>query len=128
MAFVFDQPMECNLYLLREFYANWDPRDPNHEVKIRGKVVTFTAKDLNDLLGTPEADAVQLRQLIITPPYTHTRNFLCGTRSAACRTRQQGTSLHSSFPKAQINREARMWGKIVYHCLIQRQIHDGSHT
>lgn len=57
MNFIFYQPTECNLHLVHDFYANWDPSDPDHELKIRGKKVQFTATDINDLLGIPEANA-----------------------------------------------------------------------
>lgn len=36
MNFLFEKPTVCNLYLIQEFYVNWDPRDPNSEIKIRG--------------------------------------------------------------------------------------------
>lgn len=58
---VFNQPIENNLHLVREFYANWDHRDPDHEVKIHGKVITFKSKDLNEFLGLPESDVEPLR-------------------------------------------------------------------
>lgn len=56
MNFIFEQPTECNTHLIREFYANWDPRDPNLEIKICEKVVTFNAHDLNSILGIHEVD------------------------------------------------------------------------
>lgn len=68
MNFLFEQPTECNLHLIKEFYANWDPQDPNSEVKIHGLVVTFSAHNLNVILGTLEADTIPLIQLNITPP------------------------------------------------------------
>lgn len=80
MTFMFENPTEYNLHLVCEFYANQDPRDPNHEVKVHGKVVKFTAKDINNLLGVYEADVDQLRKLIITPNYAHIQHLLSGTR------------------------------------------------
>ena len=61
MNFIFHQPTECNLHLVREFYANWEPSDPDHELKICGKVIRFTAADINELLGIPEANPNFLR-------------------------------------------------------------------
>lgn len=61
MTFVFHQPTECNLHLVFEFNANWDPRDPHHEVKVHNKVIRFIAANINDLLGVTEADANPLR-------------------------------------------------------------------
>lgn len=83
MTFGFYQFMECNLYLVHEFYDNWDPRDLYHKVKVYGKVVRFIAEDITDMLGIPEADANQLRQMIITLNYAYIRHFLYGTHSAA---------------------------------------------
>lgn len=110
MTFVFHQPTKCNLHLVREFYANWDPWDPDHEVKFYSRVVKFIAVDINYLLGEPEANANPLRQLIVTPPYAHIRYLLCGTRLAARWIRQRGMGLHSSFSYAQINKKGRIWG------------------
>ncbi|PHT66079.1 hypothetical protein T459_30504 [Capsicum annuum] len=33
MNFIFYQPTECNLHLVREFYANWDPSHPEYLLK-----------------------------------------------------------------------------------------------
>lgn len=79
MTFVFTHPTECNLHLVYEFYANWGPQDQDHEVKVCSKVVRFTAADINDFLGVPEAGTYHLRKLIVTPPYAHIRNLLCST-------------------------------------------------
>ncbi|PHU17445.1 hypothetical protein BC332_13140 [Capsicum chinense] len=51
MNFIFHQPTECNLHLVREFYSNWDPSHPEHLLKGRRKMIRFTAADINDLLG-----------------------------------------------------------------------------
>lgn len=61
MTFVFEQSTKCKQHLVREFYAKWDLRDPDHKVKICGQVFTFTTKDLNELLDILEADAELLR-------------------------------------------------------------------
>ncbi|PHT83989.1 hypothetical protein T459_12432 [Capsicum annuum] len=37
MNLIFHQPTECNLHLVREFYANWDPSHSEHLLKVRGK-------------------------------------------------------------------------------------------
>lgn len=90
--------MECNLHLVREFYANWDPRDLDFEVNIRGHVVTFTAHDLNVLFGALEADIDPLRQLNITPPYTDISHLLCENKFVARWTRHKDSGLHLIFP------------------------------
>lgn len=61
MKFVFEEPIECNLHLIREFYANWDPQQADFSVQIRGQAMKFEAHVLNTILGTPETDPLQLR-------------------------------------------------------------------
>lgn len=36
MNLIFHQLTECNLYLVREFYANWDPSHPEHFLRFEG--------------------------------------------------------------------------------------------
>lgn len=62
MDFLFAQPYYCKMSLVREFYANWDLRECNLEVKIRGQVLTFTPHTLNTLLGTPKLDVESLKK------------------------------------------------------------------
>ncbi|PHT59911.1 hypothetical protein CQW23_02274 [Capsicum baccatum] len=62
-------------------FLSMDPRDPSSEVKIHGQVMTFGAHNLNAILGTPEVDSLQLRQLNITLLYAYIRHLLCGNRS-----------------------------------------------
>ncbi|PHU29657.1 hypothetical protein BC332_01750 [Capsicum chinense] len=52
--FIFHQPTECNLHLVREFYDNWDPTHPEYFLKF-----------------------------IVSPTYAHIRHLLCGQRSSA---------------------------------------------
>ncbi|KAF3629434.1 hypothetical protein FXO38_05422 [Capsicum annuum] len=117
--FIFHEPTESNLHLIREFYANWDPNNPDHELKVCGKLIHFTAANINELLGIPEVNPNFLKQFIILPSYVHIRHLLCGTRFSARWTRHRVTGLHSSFPYAQMDEKARMWGYIFYSCLIQ---------
>ncbi|XP_047266679.1 uncharacterized protein LOC124897641 [Capsicum annuum] len=119
MQFLFYQPYECNLRLVREFYANWDPYNGDSSVQIRGQLVTFTPHTLNVLLGTPDADPQILKELYIQPPYRQIRHFLCGMHSSARWIRQRGTGIHHYFPYSHMNWEARIWAKIIYTCLLQ---------
>ncbi|PHT72851.1 hypothetical protein T459_23636 [Capsicum annuum] len=82
MNFIFHQPTECNLYLVHDFNANWDPSDPDHELKIHGKKVHFIAMDINDLLGMPKADTNQLRAYgpILTMAERQSRADVISTR------------------------------------------------
>ncbi|XP_016577508.2 uncharacterized protein LOC107875339 isoform X2 [Capsicum annuum] len=118
MNFLFEQPSECNLSLVREFYANWDLRNKDAEVEVRGRVVTFTANCVNDLLGTPVVDAEPLKRMNVEPPYQHIRHLLCGTCSTARWIRHKESGTHVSLPFAHMNREARLWAKIIYACLV----------
>lgn len=120
MNFLFEKPTEYNVHLIKEFYANWDLRDQNSEVKIHGQV-TFSAHDLNSILGTLEVDSLQLRHLNITLPYKNIRQILYGNTSMAMCILHQEFGHHSIFSYAQMNRVARMSLKIMYHCLIPRK-------
>ncbi|PHU17270.1 hypothetical protein BC332_12965 [Capsicum chinense] len=93
--------------------------DSKYISEVCGKVVRFTAADINDLLGIPETNPNFLRQFVFFPPYKHIRHLLCSQRSSSSWTRHRVTSLHSSFPYTQMNKEARIWGRIVYSSLIQ---------
>lgn len=69
--FLFEQPSECNLSLVREFYGNWDPQKTDSKFKIRGHVVIFTVHSLDVLLGIPEVDAEPLKLMNIEPLYAN---------------------------------------------------------
>lgn len=73
MTFLFEQPQEYNLHLVREFYSTWDPGEWDLEIKVHGEVLTFTAHDINVLLGTTDVDAEPLKQINIIPPYDDIR-------------------------------------------------------
>lgn len=105
------------MHLIREFYADWDLKDLDSE-KIRGQVVTFSAYDLNAILGTPKADSLKLRQLNITLPYTNITHLLCSNRSIVRWIHHREGGYHMTFLYVQMNRKARMWLKIIYLCLI----------
>ncbi|MCD7460847.1 hypothetical protein HAX54_044595, partial [Datura stramonium] len=64
MDFIFNKPRECNLHMVRDFYANWDPTLCIHTIKIQGQVIQFEEHPLNAILGTPDTDPHPLRQLI----------------------------------------------------------------
>lgn len=118
MNFVFDKPTKCNIHLIRVFYVNWDPQNLDFEVQIRGKVVKFEAHYLSAILGTLEADSIQLRQLNIMPPYPAIRHMLGGNRLTARWSRHKDNNYYFIFSYAYMNREARVWLKIVCHCLM----------
>ncbi|MCE3215842.1 hypothetical protein HAX54_003734, partial [Datura stramonium] len=54
LGYVFAEPEECNLALVREFYANWDTSfGDNTKIKIQGQVVHFTARSFNAFWYNP---------------------------------------------------------------------------
>lgn len=100
------------MHLIRKFYANWDPRYSDSEIKIRGQV-TFSVHDLNATLGTIEADSLALRQLNITHPYADIRYRFSISKSIARWFHHKESSLHLTLPYTHMNREAHMWLKII---------------
>ncbi|KAG5581284.1 hypothetical protein H5410_051911 [Solanum commersonii] len=70
MEFLFVDPAECNLHMVREFYANWALKARSHYVMVQGRNVPITPISINDILGTPQdADPLVLTGLIIRHPY-----------------------------------------------------------
>lgn len=49
--FVFNNPSEANVSLIREFYANWDVRDEENLVPIRGRFIDLSLSPLCKFLG-----------------------------------------------------------------------------
>lgn len=118
LDFIFRDMGECNLDLTREFYANWSPNTTGNEVKIRGQVLQLTADWINSFLGLPSVDTAPYKELYSRPPYRAIRHTLCGSRSMARWGRHKETGRHNTFPYAPLNREARIWMRIVNSCLI----------
>ncbi|KAG5592144.1 hypothetical protein H5410_042658 [Solanum commersonii] len=81
-------PSECNVSVVREFYANWMPDARSHFVTVRGMEVPLTPAALNQLLGTTDAPLDVLTGINISPPYHHIRHAMCGftevTRDRVC--------------------------------------------
>ncbi|MCD7469883.1 hypothetical protein HAX54_009295, partial [Datura stramonium] len=54
VGYIIAEPKECNVTLVREFYANWDTSfGESTKVKIKGQLVRFTYKRFNAFLDTP---------------------------------------------------------------------------
>ncbi|KAG5591699.1 hypothetical protein H5410_042213 [Solanum commersonii] len=47
MEFIFTEPVECNLHMVREFYTNWVPEARSHYVTVRGRNVPITPTEMN---------------------------------------------------------------------------------
>ncbi|KAG5594767.1 hypothetical protein H5410_035999 [Solanum commersonii] len=76
---MFEDQGDCNLILVKEFYANWNTKTRfNKTVPIRGKNVKFTSKVLNLFLGTSNCDAEDYNRLKENPLYRDSRHTLCG--------------------------------------------------
>uniref|UniRef100_M1DBM0 Putative plant transposon protein domain-containing protein n=1 Tax=Solanum tuberosum TaxID=4113 RepID=M1DBM0_SOLTU len=81
LRFIFDNPGDCNLMLVREFYANWLTETKYKTVSVEGKDVKFSTRILNELLGTPNCDPDEFNNLKDKPPYRDIRHTLCGVDS-----------------------------------------------
>uniref|UniRef100_M1DET2 Putative plant transposon protein domain-containing protein n=1 Tax=Solanum tuberosum TaxID=4113 RepID=M1DET2_SOLTU len=51
MGFIFQDPSECNVSVVQEFYANWKPDARSHIVIVRGMEVPLTPSAINQILG-----------------------------------------------------------------------------
>ncbi|KAG5581535.1 hypothetical protein H5410_052162 [Solanum commersonii] len=73
MEFIFAEPAECNLHMVREFYANWAPEARSHYVTVRDRNVPITPTGINDILGTLK----DTNSLMLTSPW-HNRLSIAG--------------------------------------------------
>ncbi|KAG5620145.1 hypothetical protein H5410_005363 [Solanum commersonii] len=118
MGFIFQDPSECNVSVVREFYANWKPDARYHFVIVRGVEVPLKPSAINQILGTADAPSDVLMGINISPLYQQIRHALCGAQSTAKWIRHGHRGYHQSYPYAHMNREARVWLKIFMNCLI----------
>ncbi|KAH0636011.1 hypothetical protein KY285_035712 [Solanum tuberosum] len=119
MDFIFAEPKDCNLHMVREFYANWEPEARSHYVTVQGRNVLITPSSINDILGSPhDTDRLVLTGLNIRHPYRAIRHTLCGPQSMSQWTKHSGNRYHQSLPYAHMLRETRVWLKVVMNCLI----------
>lgn len=72
----------------------------------------LTVEALNSILGTPEVDHSRFRELYSRSPYRAIRYTLYGSRSMA------RLEHHNTIPYAFLNKETRIWLRIVRACLI----------
>ncbi|MCD7459727.1 hypothetical protein HAX54_041782 [Datura stramonium] len=118
LGFVFDAPSECNLNMVREFFAYWMPKESSNQVKIRGQIIEFAPIALNRLLGTPHVDPQNFIDMVKKPPYRDIRHTLCDPNSLSRWTCHQQCGYHIYLPYAHLSREAQVWLKIVCACLV----------
>ncbi|KAG5595757.1 hypothetical protein H5410_036989 [Solanum commersonii] len=55
MGIIFQDPSECNVSVVWEFYANWKLDNRSHFVTVRGVEVPLTPSAINKILGIVEA-------------------------------------------------------------------------
>ncbi|KAG5606880.1 hypothetical protein H5410_028372 [Solanum commersonii] len=118
LRFIFENLGDCNLTLVREFYANWLTETKYKTVPVRGEDVKFSAQILNELLGTPNCDPNVFNDLKDKPHYRDIRHILCGVDSNARWERSKDTGRHNTLHFASFNQVARVWLKIVCSVLL----------
>ncbi|MCE0481704.1 hypothetical protein HAX54_039644 [Datura stramonium] len=118
LVFVYNDPGECNLNMLREFLSNWDPKERSNQVKIRGQIVNFSLVVLNRIHGSPRIDPQLFKNFILRPPYREIQHTLGVSNTIARWAHHQQDGYHVSFPYAHMPREARVWLKIISACLM----------
>ncbi|KAG5619740.1 hypothetical protein H5410_004958 [Solanum commersonii] len=95
MGFIFQGPSECNISVVREFYANWKPDAHSHFVTVRDVEVPLTPSAINQILGTTDASS-------------NIRHALCGAQSTAKWIQHRHRGYYQLYPYAHMNREARV--------------------
>ncbi|KAH0717889.1 hypothetical protein KY285_013920 [Solanum tuberosum] len=85
---------------------------------MRGKDVKFSARIMNEFLGTPNCDADEFNSLKDKPSYKDIRHTLCGVDSTATWERSKDTGRHNILHFANFNQVARVWLKIVCSVLL----------
>jgi hypothetical protein len=119
LQFIFEDQGECNLTLVREFYANWNTEQSNsNKVEVRGKTIRFTTRALNEFLGSPHCDFAEYLDMKEQPPYRDIRHTLCGVNSVARWDRARDTGKHTTLNFSHFNSEAKVWLKIVCSVLL----------
>ncbi|KAG5580086.1 hypothetical protein H5410_050713 [Solanum commersonii] len=118
LRFIFENPGDCNLTLVREFYANWITETKYITVLVRGKDVKFSARILNESLGTPNCDPDVFNDLKDKPPYRDVRHTLCGVDLNARWEWSKDTGRPNSLYFASFNQVARVRLKIVCSVLL----------
>ncbi|KAH0715230.1 hypothetical protein KY284_008135 [Solanum tuberosum] len=107
MGFIFQDPSECNVSVVWEFYANWKPDARSHFVTVRGVEVPLTPVALNQLLGTIDAPSDVLTGINNSPLYQQIRHALYVVQSTAKWIQHRHRGYHQAYPYAHMNREAQ---------------------
>ncbi|KAG5582081.1 hypothetical protein H5410_052708, partial [Solanum commersonii] len=118
LRFIFNHLGDYNMSLVHEFYANWLTETKYKNMSIRGKNVKFSARILNELLGTPNCDADDFNRLKEKPPYRDIRHTLSEVELTARWACSKDTGRHSTLHFANFNLIAKVWLKIVCSVLL----------
>ncbi|MCD9639028.1 hypothetical protein HAX54_023273, partial [Datura stramonium] len=79
LGYIFVELEECNLTLVREFYANWETSFGEiNKVKICGEMVRFTTKTFDAFLHTRAVDPFDHFFILEKPPYYDIHHTFCG--------------------------------------------------
>ncbi|OIT36741.1 hypothetical protein A4A49_58491 [Nicotiana attenuata] len=104
-----------NVNLVKEFYANWQPEailDAVYEVQVRGKVIPFSSRVINRIVGFTEHSHKLFQRFLRRPDYPAIRRLLCGADSSAAQTRD-ANEFHKDMKKATFQRPARVLLRLI---------------
>ncbi|OIT00946.1 hypothetical protein A4A49_38559 [Nicotiana attenuata] len=113
LSYMFRNIGDINVNLVREFYAGFDPNDPEQLVPIRGRLIDFSASAICNFLGASDVPQEPLDNFITHPTYRELRHTLCGVNSVAAWVRDKKTNRHWKFPKKKMKAEAQLWLKLI---------------
>ncbi|OIT06308.1 hypothetical protein A4A49_15868 [Nicotiana attenuata] len=105
LSYVFRNTRDMNVNLVREFYAGFDPENPEQLVPIRGRFIVFQPRNMQFLRcsGCSWGTLGPLH----SPSYISRAETLCGVNSVAAWVRDKKTNRHRKFPKKNMKVEAQ---------------------
>ncbi|OIS95992.1 hypothetical protein A4A49_31474 [Nicotiana attenuata] len=109
LGFVFKNPGEANLSLMREFCAGWNIEDKEKLVPIRGRLIDISATALCRFVDAPDVPCNPLCDFIDRPTYRNNRHTLCGVNSNVVWTRDKRYNTRTSLPKVKFTKIAKVW-------------------
>ncbi|MCD9642758.1 hypothetical protein HAX54_029702, partial [Datura stramonium] len=109
LGYVFVEPEECTLTLVRKFYDKWDTSfGESTKVKIKGQVVRISARSFSAFLCTPVVNPSMYAVFLEKPPYLDIHHTLYGEHLASQWARDHmGT--YSTLLFSYLNKEDRVW-------------------
>lgn len=113
LIYVFGNTGDINVNLVREFYAGYDPNDPEQLVPIRGRLIDFSTSTICNYLGAPDVPQEPLDNFITRPTYMVLRHTLCCINSVVSWVHDKKIQRHRKFPKKKMKLEAQVWLKLI---------------